>query len=345
MASTVGYKTAAGDEPCNSSGRPDDIISTRMARAKGFHRGRDSIAVFLAVVAGAVLVNAQTIKIGGTTLTDRQQKCIRILTGPVARELPGDRATRIDQLVYSAWWGLREGLFSLKSPQSFNHCTVRTGEGCCTDRQLQVLEPCPHLPSDLSPASCPVQHATNEHACSTKLKGQMIWQVGMVGALVGNFDDDQVLKAIAKLRYANTPAAILQEVVGPEYLNIADAKTREAILSSQGELRKSYLLRHPAVAVSLEPPIIAQCFPKKVGAKMPSWCITRNDPFASDQAKAEHSLADLKQLIGSAVKDYAADGIVIRMAGGDFGILNWPPKPAQAFLWRRHYRPPSPNLR
>jgi hypothetical protein len=131
----------------------------------------------------------------------------------------------------------------------------------------------------------------------------MIWQVGMVGALVGNFDDDQVLKAIAKLRYANTPAAILQEVVGPEYLNIVDAKIREAILSSKGELRRSYLLRHPAVAVSLEPPIIAQCFPKKVGAKMPSWCITRNDPFASDQEKAEHSLADLKQLIGSAVKD------------------------------------------
>lgn len=131
----------------------------------------------------------------------------------------------------------------------------------------------------------------------------MIWQVGMAGALVGNFKDDQVAAAIGKLRHANTSTAVLQQVVGPDYLNIADEKTRDAILASQGELRRSYLLRHPAVAALLEPPIIAECFPNKPGAKMPSWCITKNDPFASDQAKAEKALADLKQLFAHMVQE------------------------------------------
>ena len=272
--------------------------AARMRETRSFRLARPAISI-LALTLSLLATSARAQEcclVGGHKLTARQAGYVHTLASLIAQELPGSRAERATTLAYVTWWALREGILSLQQPHRFSSCTASLPSGCCTDIHVDFLGICEPLPATLTPKSCPVQHKKNERPCSTQWTNQVIWQVGMLGVQVTNYSDQQVMRAIASLSSNQTEATILAQVVGPDFANITDEKTREAILASTGELRRSWLLRNPAVSAMLLVPTVKRCFLEQTSKqqRIPNWCITEGNPFASSPTQAEQSLRDLK---------------------------------------------------
>jgi hypothetical protein len=123
----------------------------------------------------------------------------------------------------------------------------------------------------------------------------------MLGTQVMNYSDKQISDTIKKLQPPQTEEAILDAVLGPQYANITDKSVRSAIRTSTGFLRRSWLLRYPAVATILIVPTVKACFPT-TDKQPPSWCITAGNPFATTSDQASRSLREVQAMYRELLK-------------------------------------------
>ena len=83
------------------------------------------------------------------------------------------------------------------------------------------------------------------------------WQVGLAAVFVPNFpDDQQVLNTVQMLWPGRAVTDVLGEAAQTAGFDPTANTTGVAIVNSTGVLKKSWLLRHTVVGMTLEEPII-----------------------------------------------------------------------------------------
>jgi hypothetical protein len=204
--------------------------------------------------------------VNGHKLTGNRAAWVRYIAASVVPQLPGTREEKIGIAAITTWWSLKEGVLSLHDPIPFSLCSQLQNNGRYRDVRLRELEVCdPGRP----------------------------WQVGIAGIQVPSFSESQVLGAIPQIWPAKTEMDVLADIVNIANLNPA-RDPGASILASDGDLKKSWLLRHPVVAFTLQEPIVtAEC----INASK-SWCYgggwTESRDFAPTRDAALASIEDLK---------------------------------------------------
>jgi hypothetical protein len=210
---------------------------------------------------------AVALVVNGKTLSANQEKWIRFIGAQVLSVLPGSRAEQNRIAAVASWWSLKEGILSLSAPISYSSCSQVQADGSKKDVRLEPLQSCD--------AGRP-------------------WQVGLGAVQVPNFTDDQVASVSAQLWSGRAADQILIEAA--KLAGYPDGSAPSTgILASQGTLRRSWLLRHPAIGVTLvERDATRECVVGKA-----RWCYGTTWPeskdFAPDKPGALKSIADLEQ--------------------------------------------------
>jgi len=193
----------------------------------------------------------------------------------VLPQLLGGSTERIRVASRASWWGLKEGTFSLPNPHAFSTCSRLKKDGKSKDYRLKPLE------------VCEVGRA---------------WQVGLAAVQVPNFTEQEVLDAVQALWPGRPVATILAEAAQLAGFDPTQG-TGAAIVGSTGVLRKSWLLRHPVVGLTLvEHNVTAECIEGAL-----SWCYATgySKPwsqiviYAPTRAGALQSVSDLAAIFGT----------------------------------------------
>ncbi|MEK6283988.1 MAG: hypothetical protein AABN95_26865 [Acidobacteriota bacterium] len=214
------------------------------------------------------------LKVSGQRLSGLEERHVLFVATNVLPQLIGGTAERIRVASRAAWWGLKEGTFSLPNPHVFSSCSQLQPNGKAKDVRLGPLEIC---------------------------SASRAWQVGLSGVQVPNFTDHEVLQAVEALWPGRPIEAVLAEAAqlagfDPNQGDGAD------IVNSTGVLRKSWLLRHPVVGLTLvERDVTTECIE---GAR--SWCYATGyskpwpqiTKYAPTREAALQSVADLATLFG-----------------------------------------------
>lgn len=170
--------------------------------------------------------------------------------------LPGTPAQKARQAALVMWWALKEGVLDLRNPLRHNLCTA-AGEAQITDL-----------------AVCP----------------SGAWQIGLSG-IQGNVVSDAQVEAMR--RRVHPSETVTQTLARVADLADVDNRTRQAIVDSTGTLRRSWLLRDPAIAIALQAPFVEACL--RSGA--PSWCYGGWDTartYASSPERIRQVIAELE---------------------------------------------------
>ena len=309
------------------------VKTARALQTIHWANSRSSYLAILAVlsmlfVARPGAAQAQAATVNGTALSTVQATNLDYVARSVLPRLPGDERQRLDVAARAAWWGLKEATYSLPQPHSFSSC------GPSNERKA---------PLDVCPAGEP-------------------WQVGLAAVQVPNFTDLEVERAIELLTPAITADGALREAVLLAGFD-PQVGTGAAIVASTGRLRRSWLLRHPAVGMLLvERNVTQECLESSSSCRSnpPVWCFRKRWPetaaFAADCAASLRSVSDLRQILGSAVatiepaatidritlashqngylaaiqgRGFKADSVVrISSRAGEFSLMRVTPKPA-----------------
>jgi len=170
--------------------------------------------------------------VNGNKVTGLQEKWVRFVASEVVPQLLGNRTDRIRVASRSTWWGLKEGTFSLVDPHAFSVCSVLLPNGRSKDERLGPLDVC-------SPGRA--------------------WQVGLAAVQVPNFTETEVLNTVNALWPGSPPTPVPPAVATLAGFDPTQG-TGAAIVASSGDLRKSWLLRHPVVGITLvEINVTAEC--------------------------------------------------------------------------------------
>jgi Concanavalin A-like lectin/glucanases superfamily len=206
--------------------------------------------------------------VNGHILSEHQDEWVRFVAQQVVPQLLGDRAQRIQVAARASWWGLKEGTFSLSNPNGFSLCQ-QTG------------------------AKKPI-HLKPLEACTT---GDP-WQVGLAAIQVPNFSDQEVEDAVQTLWTTKPQTEVLAEAATLAGFDSAH-NIGAAIVSSTGTLRKSWLLRHPVVGITLvERNVTAECIDSAHSYCYGSgWKETAD--YAPTRDEAFRSIADLTTILNS----------------------------------------------
>ncbi|HEV2201437.1 MAG TPA: hypothetical protein VGR73_16585 [Bryobacteraceae bacterium] len=190
---------------------------------------------------------------------------------PQLSQLLGDRSQRITVASRSSWWGLKEGTFSSSNPTAFSSCNELRPNGTSRDVPLKPLEIC-------GPGRA--------------------WQVGLAAVQVPNFTDQEVLDIVGLLWPNKTLGAVLTEAAQLAGFDPASG-TGAAIVASTGDLRKSWLLRHPVVGLTLvERNVTAECIETSSSfCYGTGWLQTKD--FAPTRDAAMRSISDLAAIFGA----------------------------------------------
>lgn len=160
--------------------------------------------------------------VNGHQLVGPQLENILFVATKVVPQLRGGRAERIKVASIASWWGLKEGTFSFKNPHSFSSCTERETTGK-RDVRLGPLDTCaPRMP----------------------------WQVGLAGVQVPDFSEQEVLSTVRRLWPGKAVKDVLSDTVTLAGWDPTSG-TGAAILTSTGDVEKSWLLRNPVVGLTL----------------------------------------------------------------------------------------------
>ena len=210
-----------------------------------------------------------------------QRKWIEYLGRNVVPALKGDHAAQVRTAANATWWTLKEGVLSKANPYRFSICTTDTG-----DAPLGALDECP--------------------------PGRA-WQVGIAAVQVITRADriaayeKRVLGVAKELYPRRSTEDLLAEAAQLAQLTKDEQKE---VIASTGALRLSWLLRHPAVGITIvENEAVTECLevarPKKwcFGA---GWDDTR--VFARDRAAALRTVSDLKLALDR-LSDAAASSV------------------------------------
>jgi len=230
--------------------------------------------VFSETLTGQILIgnpcggssSSADIIVNGHRLTGNKASWVRYIAASVVPQLSGARDERIEVAAITTWWSLKEGVLSRHDSIPYSLCSQLQNNGSYRDVRLRALEVCdPGRP----------------------------WQVGISGIQVPNVSESQVLAAITQIWPAKSEADVLADIVAIANLN-ATTDPGASIIASDGDLKKSWLLRHPVVGFTLQEPIVrAEC----INASR-SWCYgggwTESRDFAPTRDAALASIEDLK---------------------------------------------------
>lgn len=154
------------------------------------------------------------------------------------------------------WWALKEGILDLPNPWRHNLCT-RDGR----DVKLGDLDVCPGS----------------------------AWQIGMSGIQAGAVSLAEA-EAVAVRFYGSVPAALSKVVAEAD----VDNATRSAVLASDGDLRKAWLLRDPVISFTLQAPFVEKgCITGTHGWCYGSWPTALT--FAKDRSVALQVVSELER--------------------------------------------------
>lgn len=198
-------------------------------------------------------------------LNGNQEKWVRFVGSNVTQTLLGTRADKVRVAARASWWALKEGMFSLSAPISYSSCSKLQTNGHYKDVRLNPLELC---------------------------ESGKAWQVGVSGVQVPNFSEEEVLSLVESLWPGRNISDVLTEVIKLAG-NVAKNDSLQ-ILASKGVLRKSWLLRHPSVGMTLvEKNVTAECIEgRKAWCYGGSWAESVN--FAATRDAALKSISDLE---------------------------------------------------
>ncbi|MBL8954462.1 MAG: SH3 domain-containing protein [Myxococcaceae bacterium] len=202
---------------------------------------------------GALVVN-------GFTLTANEDANVRRIAANVVPRLTGTRADQVRVASRVTWWSLKEGVLGLANPIGYSNCNTPSG-----DRRIGPLEVC-------SPGRA--------------------WQVGASAVQVPGRTLAS-LEATARQLHPGLGVydVLWRTAVDAGYAN--GTSTHAGIVSSTGDLRRSWLLRNGAVGFTYEEPTVtAEC----INASY-AWCYgTAWDTtarYAPNRAAALRSIQDL----------------------------------------------------
>jgi probable HAF family extracellular repeat protein len=214
---------------------------------------------------GSYLSRSTGLFVNGSRLSGHQLENVFFVATTVLPQLVGTRSERIRVASRSSWWGLKEGTFSLPNPHVFSTCNRLGLNDKAKDVRLGPLEVC---------------------------EAGGAWQVGLAAAQVPNFTDQQVLDVVETIWPGRAIETVLGEAARFAGFDLNQG-TGAAILSTTGVLRRSWLLRHPVVGLTLvERNVTTECID---GAQ--PWCYGTGWPetskYASTKPAALQSVSDL----------------------------------------------------
>jgi hypothetical protein len=219
--------------------------------------------------AAASSVPPTVASVNSVALTKQQDEMVRFIAAKVRPKLPGGLDSQVEVAARSTWWTLKEGVLDFERPFEFSSCTIppKTQAEKARDVRLQPLEVCPGT----------------------------VWQVGIGAVQVKNFTDAQVSAAISTLLPRYTVADVLSEAATFAGFD-AKRDVGASIVSSTGLLQRSWLLRHPVLALwFVEKNVTPECI---VGEK--SWCFGTAWPQAKNYAPTKDAalktIEDLKAI-------------------------------------------------
>jgi len=201
--------------------------------------------------------------VNGHELSSAQARWVAYIRDTILAQLLGDRPSRITVAARASWWGFKEGTFSLSNPHLHSICGS-------TNQVLGPLETC-------SPS--------------------LAWQVGPAAVQVPNFTEQQVLNVLSTLWPGRAISGVLAENAGLAGFDPSQG-TGAAIVMSTGVLRKSWLMRHPAIGLTLvERNVTAECIDdSKPWCYGTGWQETRD--YAPNRQAALQSISDLTTIFG-----------------------------------------------
>jgi hypothetical protein len=180
----------------------------------------------------AQLVTIEELVVNGYKLKGNEETWVRFVGETIVSQLLGSRNDQILTAARACWWGLKEGTFSLANPHVFSSCSVLQKDGSSKDVRLKPLEVC-------DPGRA--------------------WQVGLAAVQVPNFTEQEVLDAIQALWPGRAVIDVLAEAAEIAGFD-PNQGTGAAVVASNGVLRKSWLLRHPTVGLTLvERNVTSEC--------------------------------------------------------------------------------------
>src|SRR5207302_4145652 len=199
--------------------------------------------------------------VNGHTLTGNDLQWVRFVGTTVVPQLAGSRNARLQVAARASWWGLKEGTFSKDNPHAFSSCGA--------NKPLGPLETC---------------------------TAGLAWQVGLAGVQVPNFSEQTVLNIVQSLWPGRSNTDVLAETARLAGYDPGQG-TGASIVSSSGVLRKSWLLRNPAVGMTLvEQNVTAECINASASyCYGTSWAQTQW--YAPTQQGALRSIADLTAIL------------------------------------------------
>jgi hypothetical protein len=238
------------------------------------------LPLMLLLIAASFVVTAHTsvsaaskpnkdLLVNGHKLRTSEKKWVLFIATDVVPRLAGDRDQRLTVASRATWWALKEGVFGLSNPPAHSVCNRKTKAGKRIDVRLSPLEVC---------------------------EPRMAWQVGVAGVQVPNVTDDQVTSAASKLQKTNDIATLLTEAAKLAGHRSTDA-TFNQIVNSQGVLRKSWLLRHPALGVTfVNREVKSECIDDSR-----KWCYgtgwDQTKRYSPNKPAALQAIADLRQIL------------------------------------------------
>lgn len=199
--------------------------------------------------------------VNGYQLNATQDKWVRWLAQYTVPKLQGTRDQRLNVASRVAWWSLKEGVLDLANPFPFSLCNTSSG-----DVRIGPLDSC-------APGRA--------------------WQVGISGIQAGTYSMTTVQNTTRTLHSTLTEAQVLAATASQAGY-AAGTSTHNSIVSSTGDLRRSWLLRNHAVGVTLQEPIITnECVTNAYG-----WCYGTGWPttarYAPNRTEALESIRELK---------------------------------------------------
>lgn len=192
-------------------------------------------------------------------LNARETGWLRYIRDSVVPHLLGSDEQRAHTAAVVSWWALKEGILDLPNPIAHSLCH----EGSGGDRTIGPLEVC----------------------------NGAIWQVGISGVQAYAPSDARLESVTRAVRPGESGAAILRSAAEAAGL---DASAVEAVATSSGALRRSWLLRDPAIAFEVQSPYVESgC----LSGKTPSWCFgswPTARAFASSIGRAHEAVGALE---------------------------------------------------
>jgi len=207
------------------------------------------------------------ITVNGHKLNTNQEKWVRYIASDVVPNFIGTREEKTQFGARVTWWSLSQGILGLANPFIFSNCNKRLADGTIKpNTRIGLLE-----------------------VCNTT-----IWQVG-IGGIQAKDHDAELGPAIAALWPGKSETDVLTEAIG--IAGLSGAPEEPSILGSTGELRVSWLLRHPVLGMYLEEATAtAKCLVGSVNSCYgTSW--KEGKKWAPDKAGALRSVEDLNCIV------------------------------------------------